>query len=279
MTFIVIFIALLIERFFDWSHLRYWQWFNAFQAAVARRLGDKSSYLILVITIISLVFVVLAVNVLFSNLLYGFAKLLFQLFILLYCLGPQNLWADAFASATSLSQGDEQIAAAKLKAAFDISDTTYSLHRQLLNAIFIESNRRVFAVVFWFVLLGPAGAVLYRTVAQSASRTRNKDVPMDVAKQARLIEALLDWLPIRIFTFIFALGGHFVSVLSCWRKKAGTGLEGNDILLTECGAAALGIDDQSKLPSDGSMERSAISLLDRVFVIVLVIIALVKLVV
>lgn len=278
MTFIVVFIALLIERFFDWSHLRQWQWFNSFQGYVARRLPGKSPYIILGITVIALALIVQVVNMLIANVLYGFIKLLFQLLILLFCLGPRNLWANAFACITALAQGDDQDAAAKLKTSFGIADTTHpqSLHRQLLNLIFIESNRRVFAVVFWFVILGPAGAVLYRCVTQSAAGHRDQEVPRSLTVDASLIESILDWVPVRIFTFIFALGGHFVHVLSCWRKKVGSGLDSNETLLTECGAAALGVDDDAKLPSDGSVEHSAISLIDRAFIIVLVVIAVLE---
>lgn len=269
MTFIVSLIALLIERFFDWSHLRHWHWFTRYQKYLALRFEDKSSYLILAISIVPLLIIVLLLEFLLQNTLYGLAELLFQLFILLYCLGPQNLWADTFSCISALGQ-DKQ-AEEKVKKS-SRSGYSQSLHKHFLNNIFIEGHRRVFAIVFWFVILGPIGAVLYRTVSLSAANT--EAINVDLTQTSRAIEAVLDWLPVRVFAFIFALGGHFVQVLSCWQKKMLRGLDGNETILTDCGIAAIGIEDKNKVLEDGTIEKHAINLLDRAFIITLVAIAL-----
>jgi hypothetical protein len=39
MAFIITFIALLIERFFDWSHLRRWRWFSKCLMVLNQRLS------------------------------------------------------------------------------------------------------------------------------------------------------------------------------------------------------------------------------------------------
>ena len=277
MTFIVTFIALLIERFFDWSHLRQWRWYTAYQRMMMRRFSKWSSYVSLALTVVPLLIVIGIIEYSIDDWLYGFAKLLFELFIVLYCLGPQNLWADAFSCINALVQGDQTFAADKLKRSFGITDLSYSqsLHRHLLNDIFIEANCRVFSVVFWYVILGPVGAVLYRTIILSSADVSNEAPTPAFSQSARSVEAVLDWVPVRLFTFIFALGGHFVQVLSYWRRKVLFGLSSNEMLLTECGTAALGSDDQNKIAEDGSAEKAAVSLLDRSFVIMLVIVAII----
>lgn len=266
MTFIVTLIGLLIERFFDWSHLRQWQWYTAYQGMITRRFSVKSPFLMLAIIIIPLLIVVGLMNCLLDDWLYGFIKLIFNIVIFIYCLGPKDLWADAFACTTALSQSDKIDAQEKLKTSFGVHEKGKQLlHHHLLNMLFMEANRRVFAVVFWFILLGPVGAVLYRTVTLQAA--------LELNQSARTAEAALNWIPIRILTFLFALGGHFAKVLSYWRKNVLHGLDSNETLLTECGIAALGNDEQAVLPEDGSLERSAIHLIDRAFVIMLVVIA------
>ena len=278
MTFIVTLIALLIERFFDWSHLRYWNWYTALQHMIFKKLPGKAAIVVLAATIVPLLAFVGVVNIVLNGTLYGFAKLLFQIIVLLYCFGPQKLWADVFASSNALVQGDAQTAADKLKTLFGITDmqSAQGLHKQLLNQIFIQSNRRVFAVVFWFVVLGPVGAVLYRTISLSASSS-SQEISPELSQSALTMETLLDWIPARIFTFLFALGGHFSSVLSCWRKQVLHGLSSTDDMLTSCGVAALGDDEKRTVAEDGSEERSAVSLLDRTFVIALVIVAIIVL--
>lgn len=277
MTFIVTLIALLIERFFDWSHLRHWHWYTAFQRIVTQKFAGQSPYLVLALTIFPLLIVIGLIDYFFEDAAYGFLKLIFQIVVLLYCLGPQNLWADSFFCINELEKGDAKFAADKLKTLFGRSDTSYSqsLHRYLLNNIFIEANRRIFAVVFWFLLLGPVGAVLYRMVTLSIPEAAKENVSTELSKTGRVVETVLDWLPVRVFTFIFALGGHFVQVFSCWRKKVHQGLSSNEAMLTNCGTAAVCDEDQGRVAEDGSVEKNAVSLLDRTFVIALVIVAII----
>jgi AmpE protein len=280
MTFIVTLIALLIERFFDWSHLRHWRWYTALQHTISQRLPGKAAMIVLAATVAPLLIAVGLISFLLNGTLYGFALLLFQLFIFLYCLGPQNLWADAFAAINALSQGDAKDASDKLKTLFGITDmkSAQSMHKQLLNQIFIQANHRVFAVVFWFVLLGPMGAVLYRAVSLSASSVHHDGSP-EIAQSALSVENILDWVPVRILSFLFALGGHCSAVLNYWRKQVLNGLNSNDDIMAGCGVAALADEEKRTMAEDGSVEREAISLLDRTFVIVLVLVAVVELVV
>lgn len=273
MTFIVTLVGLLIERFFDCSHLRYWHWFHVLQEAVQKRFSAKPAYVTLALTILPVVAATGILELILAGWLYGFIKLLFCLFIFLYCLGPQNLWADTFISINALVQGDAHFAADKLKSAFGMTDITYSqsLHKQLLSHIFIEAERRVFGVLFWYVLLGPMGAVLYRLVVLSMMDAG--EIASGSSLTARKVCAVLDYIPVRILTFLFALGGHFVQVLSVLRKRLLEGLGSSDALLLEGGVAALSQDQSNQIAEDGSVERAAIGLLDRSLAISLIIIA------
>src|SRR5579862_1321828 len=204
MTFIVTFIALIIERFFDWSHLRRWSWYVTLEKGITKKLIASSPYLQLALIVLPLLCAVGIVGFLLKGVLYGLFTLIFQLLVLLYCLGPQNLWADSFACINPATSDYFK----KLFHVTDVDDKQ-KLHKQLLSSIFIEANRRVFAVIFWFVILGPIGAILYRTITLSAQEETKETTTIELAKCARTIETILDWLPIRIFTFLFALGGHF----------------------------------------------------------------------
>jgi membrane protein required for beta-lactamase induction len=267
MTFIEILIALLIERFFDWSHLRQWQWFPRYEQMISEKLSNQSASVLMAAVVIPLLLAVWLVNAVAGHLLFGFVGLLFNLLVLLYCLGPRNLWADGFASINTLIHGDSY-AADNVKTSLNMSDTSYS-HAQrkaFLSMIFNQANSRVFAIVFWFALLGPVGAVMYRVITLAASAAGSASL----VKAARQSLDILDWLPVRLLTFLFALGGHFVQVLTIWRKNVMLGAASNEALLEECGHAALGGDEQ-KLGQDGALERNAINLLDRSFVIMLVV--------
>jgi AmpE protein len=278
MTFIVTLVALLVERFFDWSHLRRWQWYYRWQHLVMQRLPGKSALLVLVVCILPLMIVAGLIDYLLHGLLFGVFEFIFQLAVLLFCLGPQNLWADSFASINALAQGDTTLAVEKFKNAFGVAESgsIQAAHWQLIKNIFVAANNRVFGVVFWFVVLGPAGAIMYRAVTMSA--LLKQEVPnTEFMQHTRSLQAAIDWIPVRVLTGIFALGGHFAKVLSSWNKKQMLELKSNEILLTECGISALGLENQATVPEDGSVEKNEISLLDRSFVIALVIIAVITL--
>ncbi|HTM63712.1 MAG TPA: regulatory signaling modulator protein AmpE [Gammaproteobacteria bacterium] len=268
MIFIVVLVALLIERFFDWSHLRQWGWFGACERFVMQKIPGGSPYLVLAASIVPFMFAAGIGHYLFADVLYGFPWLLVQLAVVLYCFGPKNLWADSFAAMNAVSKGDAQAAADKLQSTFQVSvSQPEALQKELINQLFISANQRIFAVVFWYVILGLPGALLYRLVAISSQVTTTPEIN----SPASTIMQILDWLPVRIFSFLFALGGNFTRVFTSWRKHVSMGLDGNDVLLSECGLAAVSGDSEN-LPRDGSLEKSAIGLLDRVFVIVLIIV-------
>lgn len=278
MMFIVTLIALLIERFFDWSHLRNWTWFYSYQRYLSQKLSSQTAYIVLAATIIPILLGVAILAILFKGMLFGVISLLFELFILIYCFGPANFWAEAYACINALTQGDVQHAASALKTSFGITDiaTAQEAHKNLMVSIFIQANRRVFACVFWFVALGPVGPLLYR-MATLAGQYNGDDLPVNTTHAGNTVESILDWLPIRLFTFIFALGGEYVRVFAAWRKKVLLGPAHNEELLVDCGEAALGLEDNAKIPEDGSIEQNAVSLIDRSLIIVLVVIAVVAL--
>ncbi len=220
MTFIITLVALLVERFFDWSHLRRWQWYYNYQHAIMKRLAGSGALLILAACVLPLMIMAFIIDYLFSNALFGIFAGVFQLLVLLYCLGPQNFWADSFAAINALVHGDPKLAAEKLKISFSVSDmgSAQAAHWQLLRNMFYAAEIRVFGVVFWFVILGPAGALMYRCV--TASALLNQDVPdTEYMQHVRSIHDLIDWIPARIFTVMFALGGHFAKVISSWKNN------------------------------------------------------------
>lgn len=265
MTFMVTLIALLLERFFNWSHLRRWNWFLRYQEGVLKRLSLRTTFLGLAATIIPLLIIIILLQISLQNVLFGFVEFLFQLWILLYCLGPQNLWADSFFCVNTV-QASHPIENEIRKVPPEEAAEEALLSQELINNIFIQANRRVFAVIFWFVLLGPLGAFFYRTITLSASKQSS-----DSLTHAYFMQNILEWLPARLMTLFFALGGHFVNVVTYWRKKTAWRLGSNDQFLVECGMAALG--DEHDIPDELKLTH-AINLLDRSLVITLVIIAI-----
>src|SRR3990167_2740863 len=270
MMFAVIFIVLLIERFFDWGHLRYWDWFPEYQRLVQKKLPKVRHDIIFALTVLSLVIALLWIEFLIGNVLYGFIQLLFQIIVLLYCLGPRNFWVDAFNAMSTVDEKQKSTLLESAKKNHHLTD--YNANELAARSFFIEANCRVFAVLFWYMVLGPVGALLYRLISYRARNVTDQTDRQDL-HQAEIAISILDWLPIRALIIVFALGGHFVQVFSYWHKHLSMNLSENEILLAGAGFAALGIDtEHAKVhPKEYLVENSAIYLVDRALVIVLII--------
>ena len=266
MTFIIILIALIIERFFHWSHLRHWQWFTRYQYYLNVRIGNWSKPLLLAACVLPPVLVVLAISCLLSTWWYSVPKLLFGILVLVYCLGPNNLWLQIYSCLQTLNKEGTQAAMEQVQKVFGPIqvDSSQTFHQIFTRIIFVAANQRIFAVLFWFALLGPLGAVLYRLVCQCA-----EGAVVAIKTLASQVQRVLDWAPVRVFSFILALGGHFTKVFTVWKRYAKESTHLNDVMLGECGLAALSVTDQ--VVDQDATEKEALELLDRVFVMSLVI--------
>lgn len=276
MVFIAILLALSLERFFNWGHLRSWQWFDRYCQLLNPYVERLSPSLRLIAWIAPIVFSVGIIEFIFSGWMYGFPYFLFDFVVLLYCFGPTNFWARLYDCLQAMQQGDAQLVDTRIKTAFPYIATPSSqaLHQALVRAIFVEGNQTVFALIFWFAILGPTGAVIYRLTVIVSNRAT-----ADVASlSSRLLEAL-DWLPSRLLGLLFALGGHFVKVINVWKKYVLQGLSDSDVIIAETGIAALDWTSNKPLPENGEAEKAAIQLFDRALIIMLVVSAAIVLII
>jgi membrane protein required for beta-lactamase induction len=108
-------------------------------------------------------------------------------------------------------------------------------------------NDRLFAILFWFLVFGPLGAVLYRTSALLAARAADPDgvvaTPFDRA--AVQLHHGLGWLPARLVALVYALVGSFEQTFEGWRsfdvRCVGRFRDHNAALLVCAGIGALGL--------------------------------------
>lgn len=167
MTFIITLISLIIERFFHWGPLRHWRWFNVYQRGLSHsRLNQLPAFFLLILSILPLVLIVGLINYFLSGWMHGILKIIFGIIVLWYCLGPANLWVQIYRCITQLNkEEDHKASIAYIQTEFGISseENPQAFHQAFIRAIFIAANERIFSVVLWFVLLGPIGAVLYRS--------------------------------------------------------------------------------------------------------------------
>lgn len=262
MALIVIILSLFIERFLgSLEELRSFDWFTRYCAWLCQRLPKTPSWegpLALTLVLAGPFAGVLLLTAMLANLSF-LLVFLFAIVALLYSLGPRDLEAEVEAFVDASERDDNESAAwhASVLLGKAAPDSTPGLYRAITENILTEANERILAIIFWFVILGPAGALLYRLTAQLRERYASADSAFADAVQR--LHFILAWLPVRLCALAYVLGGSFVDAMHGWRNTVADEHDANRNVLLASGLGALRFD-----PVDDTAETDEQSLLDEV---------------
>lgn len=274
MYLVAIVISLVAEWLFvSLEGLRRTDWLTAWHDWLRRHTADKvwnTPAGPLLVVVPPLVAVGIVYTLLAAILgLFGF---LFALAVLLYSLGPRNLHADVERYLAAREAGDDNEARwyASQLAHEPLPEADTGLDAAVERGVLVQAHERLFGVIFWFLLLGPVGALLYRSAV--VLRARDAQVPGDpgFTESVRHLHGILAWAPARLCLVSFALAGNFVDAMARWRDVFRTWTDGSVRVLTEGGRAALRADT----PADETAVAEAFDLVKRALFVWLVVIAL-----
>lgn len=233
MALISIIIGLLFDRAFRHLHdLRDLSWFEYYSNAVTRFIQANGVVQMIAILLFP-VMVIATIQLLLSDFLLELPYLLFSVLVFAYCLGPACLSSDIeyYLDARRLGDEDEALhyaGALTERAASTAPDQQTS---DVTRAILHVANERIFAVIFWFVIIGPAGAMLYRLTTNLSKQEGLND---SLSAVAILFQAVLTWVPARMLAMGYALTGHFDGALQAYRNRpyeSDLALENYDVLV------------------------------------------------
>ncbi|MCB5185927.1 CobD/CbiB family protein [Methylobacillus gramineus] len=142
----------------------------------------------------------------------------------------------------------------------------------------------LFAPIFWFVILGPAGALLYR-LSHIVTMEWQPQEATPFNQLARKIFSWLNWPPSFVTAGSFAIVGDFEDAVYCWRAQAESWPDKALGMILASGAGALGVRVGEPLPlkgvlvfrpeiglgdeADADYLRSAVGLVWRVLVLMI----------
>lgn len=280
MNLIALLIGLVIERLAtQLFHLRELRWLDLIIDLGFRQVGRFANWPALIPVVILAVILVLPVFLVILALgdaLLSFPYLVLAIIVLFFSLGPKDIGEDVddYCTALEAQDEDEIRKTARAIAEKELSADPLERIRQVESAICVQANNRLFAVVFWFVLLGPFGPfgawsyrvtdlVRRRAVFSAARDDDGQRTANMILEAAGQLHGWLAWIPARLTAIGYAMAGSFEGALSAWRATEGTTAksqsERSEDLLARVGIGALALqsDDDESVSDRGARGASA----------------------
>ncbi len=262
MTLLALLIGLVVERLAtQLFHLRRLRWLDHLIDLGFRQVGRFANWPAMIpIVLLALLLILPVFLVLFSlqDALYGVANLVLAIVVLFFSLGPKDIGEDVDEYCRAIEADDEERLRNTSKALIEMDVPTDPFERikKVEEAVCIQANNRLFAVIFWFVVFGPygpLGAWAYRVTDLLRRRAVFNAVRDDANTNAAVLQASvtlhgwLAWIPARLTAIGYAMAGSFDGALSAWRNpgesKAMTPTEQSESLLARVGVGAMSLRD------------------------------------
>lgn len=179
--------------------------------------------------------------------------------LLYFCLGLRSLRDHALPIEQALLR-DDIVQARALTARIVSRDTEQAdasnVAKAAAESMLENGNDAVFGTLFWFVIAGGPGAVLFRLAntldAMWGYRTPRYRVFGCVAAR---IDDGLNWIPARLTALSYALLGNTRQALRCWQAQAPQWSSPNAGPVMAAGAGALGLALGGEATYDGVVEN------------------------
>jgi membrane protein required for beta-lactamase induction len=230
MNLLALLFALACERgLTHLLHLREPRWLDRYCDWVGARLARQSGAVLVIAslaaTLLPVLPVALASGFLGSRLL-GLPQFVFAVFLLLFSFGPRDLKDEVDDYVAALERDDQEAAASSARELLenDAAGRGAVTRQAVYEAVFVQANNRIFGVIFWFLVLGPPGAWLFRVTDLLRRRAAFEAMRAGVVVSGptyggalALVHGVLAWLPARLTALSYALAGSFEDAVGNWR--------------------------------------------------------------
>jgi membrane protein required for beta-lactamase induction len=286
MTLLAILISLFTERVWtDIGTLRSFTWFERLIDRQRRTRGGAGpgALGLILITVLPLLAVAMLQVLLYKIL--AVLGLVFATAVLLYSLGPRDLDREVHGFLEAWEQGDESKAldcARRIHGVTGASFPAASPARSVVEGILVAGHERWFGVIFWFLVLGPLGALWYRLAGLLRERCLDIEGADEFRDAALMMHHILAWIPVRLTVVTYALAGSFADTFEALRGEAydwkSDWTADNQQLLIRGGLGALQLEQE--LAADETAVgirhvRAALGLVLRTLIIAVAVIAMI----
>ncbi len=246
MTFLAMIIALVLERLSpleDWLHRD--AWFYSWLKWLAS-LGVSARWRLLLGVALPCAVAQFLLDQ-FQPLLFGLAWIAAAVLLLLYALGRGSQGAEQERYRSQCRRGDFEAALLDMSSrhGWVVQDDELDapqIHDSVQQGFLYQGYQRWFGVLFYFLLLGPVGALAYRLLQLACGE--------DAVGERALL--WVDWVPVRLLAATFALTGNFVaSIDAMWHAWRDSAMASQEVLYSVALAAT---GEQPPVCEDGGID-------------------------
>jgi AmpE protein len=272
-TLVAVIVALLLGHFArPLAVLRHHDWFVGWLGLLGRDGGGLRAIALGLGLLLPLA-ALAALQWFIDDWAYGLPALLLGIVALFYAWGPRDLDFDveAVIDADGLEARHEAA-----KPLFPQREDAIVEGGPLVEAVFRCALWRWFGPLFWFLVLGPVGAVGYRLVALAAQGEARRRLSEGQGHSAATLLGLLDWPVAQLMTLTLALAADFDAVIGAWRAWHSEGIRLGLGHLEAAARASVAVElaEEEAYAADGPAQapallelRDAMSLVWRILVI------------
>jgi len=210
MIFLVLLLVLLIDKLTDWRRLVQDDdpWLRLLRRVEQGRGPASGAWLsVAVLVLLPVLLLGLLLNAL-QPLAYGWLSLPLHVLVVLFSLGRGSAKRELGPFRDAWRRGDGEAAALVAERDLGLVEADApTLLRAVETRLLWCGYQGSFAVVFWYVLLGPVAALAYRLLALTVEHTCHEAI----RERAAQLRHAFDWLAVRVLLASFGLVGNFVA--------------------------------------------------------------------
>jgi len=280
MSLFSILIALVIETYYQQiEEWRRYDWFGRYHDWMTGKLANMEladGPVGLVINLLGVLFAVWLADAALDG-IAGIGALLsfvFSIAVLLYCIGPRDLDSQVKQYIDAVERGDTEAANFYASEIYGraIVAPPEEVDQITRAAILTAINSRVISVIFWFTLLGPVGAMMYRL--SEILKTQYHGNASGFAQSTQRLYDILIWIPARICVFSFALAGNFIDTFSRWQSMGDFIEKDSEQLIIESGLGAIQRDIGQADSDSKSDVQAVLALAKRALIVYIALLAI-----
>ena len=243
---IIVLLAILLDHLIpDRQGIKPFAWYRDWAESIEERFnGGKRTHGIGAVMLATLPIVagVMLIHYILGELSW-ILRVAFDIVVLYLCLDVHRLGKTANAISNSLESGELNEANEKLKDLIGKGAperTEANIARAAVEGVLKQGNSLIVSPIFWFILLGPFGAVLQRLSCILDSLWGHRyERFAEFGWAAARFDDLMGWVPARITALSYALMGSFEDALHCWRRRVGVWSDINSGPLLASGFGAM----------------------------------------